>query len=244
MFHQVVVARTADGLTLEGATIVLPAASVPDGVRAADGRTFVYYVNGAQHGLWVGAATATSLTPIGPITVDGVRDPLGFVDPDAFRVGDRIRLAYLAGFSSGQRAICLADSEDGVTFRTVGIALDLRGTLETITDPSVARVADGTWLMALSAGQHTLLARSGDGLSFVLGERLTFGGVPEVAVLADGSVRLYVCSGGIVAYRSWAIGLPWQREQVVAATGPNGSMLVCDPSLVAGSGLFVFKTGM
>ena len=52
-FHQVVVARTTDGLTLTDATIVQSAASVPDGVRAADGRTLVYYVNGLQHGVSV-----------------------------------------------------------------------------------------------------------------------------------------------------------------------------------------------
>ena len=36
----------------------------------------------------------------------------------------------------------------------------------------------------------------------------------------------------------------WQREQTVATRGPNGLMLVCDPSGVAGTDLFVFKTGM
>jgi hypothetical protein len=243
MFHQVVVARTSDGLTLDDPRIVQSAASVPDGVRTADGRVLVYYVNGAQHGVWVGAVTATSLTPIGPISIDGVRDPLGVVDPDAYRVGDRIRIAYLANFTTqSERAICLAESEDGVSFRTLGMAIDLRGR-ELITDPSVVQLRDGGWLMALSAGQTTILARSGDGVSFTLGERLTIGGVPELALLANGDVRLYVCGAGIVAYRSTST-TSWQREQVVATRGPNGSMLVCDPSSVAGTDLFVFKTGM
>lgn len=242
MFHQIVVARTTDGLALIDPRVVQPSASVPDGVRAADGRTLVYYVNGAQHGVWVGVTTATSLTPLGPITLDGVRDPLGIVDPDAYRVADRVRLAYLSGFNSNERAICLADSDDGVSFRTVGLAVDLRGR-GTITDPSVVRLRDGSWLMALSEGQTSWLARSGDGLSFTLGERLTYGGVPELALLDDGTVRLYVCAGGIVAYRS-PDGTTWQREQVVVSRGPNGSGLVCDPSRVAGTDLFVFKTGM
>ena len=128
LFHQIVVARTSDGLALTDATIVQSAASVPDGVRAPDGRVLVYYVNGAHHGIWVGSVSGTSLAPIGPIAVDGVRDPAGIVDPDAYRVGDRIRLAYLSGFTSGsERAICLAESEDGVVFRTLGPAIDLRG---------------------------------------------------------------------------------------------------------------------
>lgn len=242
-FHQVVVARSSDGLTLTDATIVQPSASVPDGVRAPDGRVLVYYVNGAQHGIWVGTVSGLSLAPIGPITLDGIRDPGGVVDPDAYRVGDRIRLAYLSGFTSGtNRAICIAESEDGISFRTLGLAVDLRGS-EVVTDPSVVRLADGSWLMAMSAGQQTILARSIDGIAFTTGERLSYGGVPEVALAPDGAIRLYVCSQGIVAYRS-RDAMTWTREQTVVTRGPNGSLLTCDPSLVAGTSLFVFKTGM
>lgn len=243
MFHQVVVARSVDGLTVTDARIVQPAASVPDGVRAPDGRVLVYYVNGAQHGVWVGTASDGGWSATGPITLDGIRDPLGIVDPDAYRVGGRIRLAYLANFTTpNERAICLAESDDGVSFRTLGLAVDLRGA-GTITDPSVVQLPDGSWLMALSAGQTTRLARSSDGLSFALGETLTYGGVPELALTDDGAVRLYVCAGAIVAYRS-RDAISWQREQEVVTRGPNGSMLVCDPSRVAGTDVFVFKTGM
>ena len=59
----------------------------------------------------------------------------------------------------------------------------------------------------------------------------------------DGAVRLYVCAQGIVAYRSTDT-TTWAREQTVVSRGPNGSMLVCDPSLVGGTNVFVFKTGM
>lgn len=244
MFHQVVVARSVDGLSVTDARIVQSAASVPDGVRAPDGRVLVYYVNGAQHGVWVGTATLDGgWSPLGPISIDGVMDPLGIVDPDAYRAGDRIRLAYLANFTStSERAICLAESDDGRAFRTLGLAVDLRGA-GTITDPSVVQLPNGSWLMALSAGQTTRLARSADGVSFTLGETLTYGGVPELARAGDGAVRLYVCAGGIVAYRS-ADAVSWQREQVVVTRGPNGSMLVCDPSRVDGTDMFVFKTGM
>jgi hypothetical protein len=243
MFHQVVMARTTDGVTVTDARIVQSAASVPDGVRAPDGRVLVYYVNGAQHGVWVGAGSASTWSPLGPIAIDGVSDPLGVVDPDAYRVGDRIRLAYLANFTSQtERAICLAESDDGRSFRTLGLAVDLRGA-GTITDPSVVPLPNGSWLMALSAGQTTRLARSADGLSFALGEMLSIGGVPELAVTSDGAVRLYVCAGAIVAYRSTDT-VSWQREQNVVTRGPNGSMLVCDPSRVAGTDVFVFKTGM
>jgi hypothetical protein len=101
------------------------------------------------------------------------------VEPDAYRVGNRIRLANLANFTStNEGAICLAESDDGMAFHTIGMAIDLRGA-GTITDPSVVQLPNGAWLMALSAGQTTRLARSSDGLSFTLGETLGFGGVPE-----------------------------------------------------------------
>jgi hypothetical protein len=41
-FHQTVVARTPDGLTLTGARQVIDHASVPDGVRRADASVLVY----------------------------------------------------------------------------------------------------------------------------------------------------------------------------------------------------------
>ena len=48
----------------------------------------------------------------------------------AFRLPDgRVRLAYLAGFAApsntAPRAICLADSADGVSFTVVGSAYDI-----------------------------------------------------------------------------------------------------------------------
>jgi len=97
--------------------------------------------------------------------------------------------------------------------------------------------------MAISLGQQTVIARSTDGLSFVREGTLALGGVPELAVAPDGAARLYVCSAGIVAYRSTDGGRSWTREQTVVGPGFNGHPIVCDPSLVAGAGLFVFKTG-
>ena len=79
--------------------------------------------------------------------------------------------------------------------------------------------------MAVPAGTNTLLARSSDGLTFTAGERLTFGGVPELAALSDGRVRLYVRAQGIVSYVSADRETTWVREGT--ALNPGG--LVCDP---------------
>ena len=245
-FHQVVVSASMDGLTLTGAHQVIDHASVPDGVRRPNGDVLVYYVNGATGAVDVARIVADTAQPLGPITVDGVPRPAGIVDPDVQMVGGKVRLFYLNGFgtpgSTAPRAMCSADSDDGLRFTTRGAAFTWTSG-ETFTDPSVVPLADGTWLMAISLGQQTVLARSANGTTFTRDATLTFGGVPELAIAPDGAVRLYVCSGPIVAYRSTDQGRTWTRERTVVTSPFNGHNIVCDPSLVAGAGLFVFKTG-
>jgi len=240
-YHQVALADTSDGLVLSGARQVLDHASVPDGVSVADGRILLYYVNGAESATWVAEIVGGSARPIGPITLNGVARPRGVVDPDVRRVGGRVRLAYLGGFGPPMaggtgRAICLAESTDGVNFTMIGEALSMGA--ELWTDPSMVPLADGTWLIAVSAGMQTVLARSSDGLHFSVESRVPYGGIPELAVLG-GVVRLYVCQGGIQAYRSTDAGRTWSHEALVL----SGRGIVCDPSLVEGAGLFVYKTG-
>jgi hypothetical protein len=243
-YHQVVAARTSDGLEVRDARQVLDHASVPDGVRMPDGSVRVYYVNGAEGQIWVALLGEAGAAPLGPIRLDGVEGPAGIVDPDATLLPDgRVRLAYLSGFgspgTSGERAMCLADSEDGVSFRLVGPALAVA---EMDTDPSLAPLAGGAWLMAVSRGQQTLLARSADGLRFTLEATLTIGGVPELAVLSDGRLRLYVCARGIESHVSADAGRTWRAEGTVVPPGTLGKRIVCDPSRVAGTDVFLFKT--
>jgi hypothetical protein len=245
-FHQTVIARTTDGLTLTNAHQILDHASVPDGVRRSDGTVLTYYVNAALGATWVARIVADTAQPIGPIVVDGVSAPVGVVDPDVQTVtGGKVRLFYLNGFGAPvgtPRAMCSADSDDGIRFTTRGAAF-VWSSGESFTDPSVIPLANGTWLMAISLGQQTVIARSSDGLTFAREATFTFGGVPELALAPDGAVRLYVCGGGIVAYRSTDGGRMFTREQTVVGPAFNGHNIVCDPSLVAGAGLFVFKTG-
>lgn len=239
-FHRTLIGRTADGVTVTDARVVLDHASVPDGVRAPDGRELIYYVNGEDASLWVAEVRGNAASALGPITMDGIRRPSAVVDPDVVVVNGRIRMVYLSGFGTSgavPAAICLAESSDGVLFTSIGPALTLGS--EFLTDPSIVRLARGDWLMALSAGQQTVLARSADGQTFTTTDRVTFGGVPELAALADGRVRLYVCARGIVSYVSSDEGATWTAEATVVA-GPS---LTCDPSLVAGTNLFVYKSG-
>jgi hypothetical protein len=190
---------------------------------------------------------ADSARVLGPITVDGITNPLGVVDPDVVALPDgRLRMAYYWGFgapgTSTARAMCIAESGDGINFTTRATAFAFAPS-ESLTDPSLLQLADGTWLMAVSLGQNTIIARSADGYAFARETTLSFGGVPELARAPDGATRLYVCKGAIVAYRSTDAGRTWTLERAVVSSPVNGHQIVCDPSLVAGAGLFVFKTG-
>lgn len=242
--HNVAIGDSGDGVTVTNLREVIAHASVPDGVRLPDGTTGIYYVNGETDGVWLARVSGATVTPVSAITVDGIFRPEGIVDPDATLVSGKVRLAYLNGFGApgtGRRAMCLADSSDGLTFTTVANAWDL-GTGATQTDPSLLQLRDGSWLMAISDGQSTRLGRSATGLSFTEYTRVTAGGVPELGLTADGRPRLYVCESGISSYISSDNGTTWAREATVVRGGSLGRMIICDPSWVPGANLFVFKT--
>jgi hypothetical protein len=242
--HNVAIGDSTDGVTITNIREVIAHASVPDGVRLPDGTTAIYYVNGETDGVWMARVTGATVTPVSAITIDGVFRPQGIVDPDATVVDGKVRLAYLAGFGapgSGTRAMCLADSTDGLRFTTVANAWDL-GSNSSITDPSLLRLSNGTWLMAVSDGQSTRLGRSTNGLSFTEYGRVSSGGVPELGLAADGRPRLYVCEAGITSYTSTDQGTTWTRERVVIPAGTLGRMIVCDPSWAPAANLFIFKT--
>ena len=239
-YHQVAAADTSDGKSITNPRELLDHASVPDGVRMADGSIGIYYVNGSGGGVWLGRLSGSTLTPVSAISIDGVSAPTGVADPDATLVNGKIRLLYLHNpISGGDRAYCIAESSDGISFQTVAEAMSFSATY---TDPSMVQLSDGTWLLAGSNGQSTILARSMDGLTFTQYNSVDYGGVPEVAPTTDGRVRLYVCSNGIESYVSADSGSTWTKEGTVVPPDTLGHMTVCDPSYVVGANLFVFKT--
>ncbi len=245
--HQVVVARTTDGVTLEGARQILDHASVPDGVALQDGRVLLYYINAETGAIHVAKVAGETIEHLGAISIDDAAAPMGAVDPDAVLLPNgKVRLFYLGNLGPPQPGtgkpwyICAADSEDGVRFTLVGLTIQFAD--EQTTDPSVTRLGDGSWLMAASQGPKTVLARSKDGLSFEQYASVDYGGVPEVSSLKDGRSRLYVCARGIESYVSADRGATWTKEATNIA--PNlGKAITCDPSWVPGANLFFYKTG-
>jgi hypothetical protein len=243
-FHQVVIARSTDGLTIEGSRMVIDHASVPDAVRMPDGTLRIYYVDGQNGTIGVARVDGETVTVIGPLFMNGVRGPGGMADPDAILLADgRIRLYYLNNFGTpggASRGMCYADSTDGERFTAGGLSIQFSNP-ETVTDPSVARLSNGTWLMAASRGNSSLLARSTDGATFTNETTIGLGGVPELAALDGGRVRIYVCGTGIVAHVSADEGKTWTREGTVVPQGILNSRSVCDPSRVEAASRFVYK---
>jgi hypothetical protein len=207
---------------------VLEHASVPDGVRLPDGRVLIYYVNGADNALWVAVLSGDTAQPLGPITMNGVTRPNGLVDPDALIAEGRVRLFCLAGFGTGSpaapRAMCAAESTDGLNFTSLGPAL-VMSSGQMWTDPSVVALADGRWLMAVSEGGNTVLARSADGLSFTAGDRLTYGGVPELSVVDDNRLAVSFINSVYYGFGSCIVtpktGIALQNRGACFVTDPK-----------------------
>jgi len=243
-FHRVVLARSADGLAITDARMVIDHASVPDAVRLIDGTLRLYYVNGENGTIGIARVDGDAVSVIGPLSMNGVRGPGAMADPDAVLMPDgRVRLYYLNNFASpggAARAMCYADSNDGENFTLGGLAMQFTNP-ETVTDPSVVRLSNGVWLMAASRGNSSLLARSADGATFSSETAIGLGGVPELAAVDSARVRIYVCGAGITAHVSMDEGRTWTREATVVAPGTFGARTLCDPSFVAGAGRFVYK---
>lgn len=235
------IASSTDGLSARDYREALPHASAPDGTRLPDGSTAVYYNSGETGGVWMARLAGGTLTPVSAITVNGVLRPQWMADVDVTLVDGRVRMFYLNGEGGGRR-FCVAESADGLTFQTVALAMQFSGTE---ADPSVVRLADGTWLMAFSRANHSEmgLARSSDGLSFTQFATAPYGVVPELTLTGDGRARVYVCAAGNVeSYTSPDNGRNWTRDGVVIRRSDVGRRIVCDPTFIPGAATFVFKT--
>src|SRR5574341_298896 len=173
--------------------LLLDHASAPDAVLRSDGEVWVYYVNGLPGNRDIWAARLTDggmLEHLDCIKLDGAATSSA-VNPDASLLPDgRIRLYYQANFGvEGPDVIRGATSEDGINFTVEGDALSLDGA----THPTVTRLADGRWLLAVAAGDDIRFAISDDGSSFGLTTTSLprNGGLPELVTLADGSWLLF-----------------------------------------------------
>ena len=243
--HRVMRTSSSDGITFERESeLIIDHASVPDGVIGPDGAQWVYFVNGepGQHGVFAARELAEGEWEIiDCVRIDGVFEG-DAVDPDVVRLADgRYRLFYFLGHfvtpvqaADNLHPIYSAISEDGITFTIEEKLIEVEG----ITDPTAIELPDGSWLLAFARAQegNTLLAISPDGYDFTLTDHIfEGGGIPELGLLADGTVVLYTRQ----MFISNDNGSSWEATDGFV---PGGG---ADPSLVPlpdGSYFFYFKS--
>ena len=233
--HQVQRATSTDGFsfTLED-EVLLEAASVPDAVVRDDGETWVYYVNGqlGQHSVFIASRTDDSgLEEFDCIRIDNAIEP-NAVDPDIVQLDDgRYRLFYFLGWFVGEpppspdtpHPFYSAISDDGIHFEEEGLLFEVEGGG---TDPTGVQLEDGSWLVAIAHEDGTMFFSSEDGSDYQDMGVSVPSGIPELAVLADGTLRLYNAErDGWKMYDSPDGGETWDEV---------GSLLLpgADPSLV------------
>ena len=95
----------------------------------------------------------------------------------------------------------------------------------------MVQLPDGNWLMALGQGMKTVCAHSADGIHYTLTAAEVEGVVPELVVLGDGRVRVFVSEGDINSFISSDDGETWTREAGARLSPPMGEIWA-DPSVL------------
>lgn len=235
--HNVKSATSTDGVNfVRNDTTLLEHASVPDGVIGNDGKTWVYFVNGVpgQHAIFIAKRDGDALTTFDCIRIDGKVNG-NAVDPDIIRLADgRFRLHYFQGWFVGEEKpqpgelhpIYSAISSDGINFTVEGKVFEY----ENIYDPTVAQLADGTWMMGLNHPDGALLATSVDGKSYQLMDHKFEAGVTELHAFDGGkTLRYYIASkDGFLIYKSTDAGSTWAKEATANVGGADPSMVAED----------------
>ena len=232
--HIVNVAKSIDdsGSYKQISKNVLKAASVPDAVNF-NGKNLIYYVNGGggyeKHSIYVSELTrnGTSSKVIGPIKIDGkiVKDA---VDPDLIVMPNgKLRLFYYVGYYTvpvkepKPNKIYSAISSDGINFKSEGTMVSLKNP----TDPTVAMLKDGSFLLAVPQGEKSQinLYTSKTGYNFKKLKTIS-GGIPELSVRSDGTINLTYQEKDMVLQTSVDGGKTWVKSSRNLLKGaPTGS---------------------
>lgn len=236
--HIVVQATSSDASTFAtaGAPDLLKA-SVPDAVERPDGETWVYFISGeaGYHGIHIGQlGDDGTISPFECVRLDGNFDGHA-VDPDIVALPDgRFRLFYKKDFAlevAGEPSIASAISSDGIHFDREAIAYDGAGGY----DPTVVRLPNGSWLMAIPNRDTITLAASTDGQHFVAtGVVVNVRGIPEL--WHDGAT-LHLLAGGERLYHQVSSdnGATWTELESVTVAG-LGDTNLGSPSIAGHDG--------
>jgi len=241
-FHQVLIAKSSDGLIWQSDNrVIIDQASVPEGLRLADGRWMIYAVDGTALGgpglVYAESKDEGKTWVCGKINLQGA-------DPDVVLLPDgRIRM-YSIEFPFGpnppgagsQQAnqpnrVKSAISSDGKNF-TVEDSARLEGIQ--YTDPDVIRIGN-EWFMYISTGPTAWAAQSSDGLAFkLIGKVNETGAVSGSFVFPNGTLRHYFCGrGGILSATSADGKSAWKEESGTRIGQSQNVKIVCDPSVLS-----------
>ncbi len=241
-FHQVLVAKSSDGLIWQTDNrVIIDQASVPEGLRLADGRWIIYAVDGTALGgpglMYAESKDEGKTWRCGKINVQGA-------DPDVVMLPDgKLRLYFVefpfgpnppppgSAQSNQPNRVKSAISSDGKNF-TLEEGVRLEGVQ--YTDPDVIRVGSD-WFMYVSTGMTAWVAQSSDGLAFkLIGKVNETGAVSGSFVFPDGTLRHYFCGhGGILSGTSVDGTSVWKEESGVRIGQTQNVKIVCDPSLLS-----------
>ena len=239
-FHDVYTATSSDGLNFSNPTKILSSASVPDAVRLASGRIFIYAVDGANRslsGLMVATSTDNGSTwKTGSLNIISSRGKMNIgVDPQVVLLDDgKLRLYYMVGLGTNdndpnqKHDIYSAISSDGLNFTEED---GVRFSYAQMTDPDVVKIGS-TWFMYISQGPKNIAATSTDGLTFtfkqIVRER---GSVSKTVAVDSKTFRQFYCGTGGIASDTTTDGLTFKVDSSLRLAAPEGKML-CDPSPV------------
>ena len=216
---------------------IISSASVPDAVRFKD-KNLIYYVNGDfdNHSIYVSEIGNDGKSPkvLSPITLDGkiIKDA---VDPDLIVTSDgKLRLFYYVGLFTKPvtypkpNKFYSAISDDGINFKVEGVVAEL----DDSTDPTVVRLKDGSYLLAIPQGKELKITifRSMDGYKF---KKITSirGGIPELAINSNGNPELlFQDQHGMVRQASTDFGKSWKTNSKNVLI--NGLVGAASPSIL------------
>lgn len=207
--------------------------------------TYAYYVNGDNSGGKTHAIYVSSYNEIAqtwstraPIKINGKIDG-NAVDPDVQVMSDgRLLLTYMRGqFSTTNPettpSIYQAWSLDGVNFFDAQVVYKpsswTTAPMPPVTDPSNVKLANGSWLMAVSlpsSSSATLFTAASDRqYTATHVDTATFS--PDFQLLSDGTIRIfYAGGGGISSLSSRDGGLTWSADAGLRISG-----MYYDPSV-------------
>lgn len=247
-YHQVYKAASSDGLNFtQKGEMIIDKASVPDVVKANDGKLYIYAVDGARRsnsGLMVAISgdNGTSWKQ-GSVQIKSESEGMPAADPQAIlQDNGSIRLFYLVvtglpdkkngqplNTNQGTFMIRSALSQDGVNFiEEEGIRYQSNN--EMITDPDLIKI-NNKWYMYLSKGSELITTVSSDGNTFEFLQSIrNNGSVSKTIPIDDNQFRQYFCRNGISSATS-ANGLNWTDDPGIRIE-PGNNEIVCDPSPV------------